>query len=52
MKHKCDGCEHKALHQEGNFRPFGVCLKEPDLIRGEESFLMKVCPHKKEGEKK
>lgn len=46
MKHKCDSCFYKGEYQALPFRPFGVCLKETDLIKAEEAFNAKECPYK------
>lgn len=51
MKHKCDGCFHKGEYQAMPFRPFGVCLRETDLIKAEEVFNAKECPYKTEEKK-
>jgi len=46
MKHKCDGCKHKGEHQEMMFQPFGVCLKETNLIEAEKAYNAEICPYK------
>ena len=45
MKHKCDGCRYKGEHQEMMFRPFGVCLRELNLIEAEKSYNAEKCPY-------
>ena len=45
MAHKCDGCRYKGEHQEMGFVPFGVCLKETNLIRAEENYNAECCPY-------
>ena len=45
MAHKCDGCRYKGEHQEMGFVPFGVCLKETDLIRAEKNYNAECCPY-------
>ena len=45
MKHKCDGCRYKGEHQEMMFRPFGVCMRETNLIRAEKNYNAEVCPY-------
>ena len=51
MKHKCEGCRYKGEHRGKVFRPFGVCLLEPDLISAEAAFDAVTCPHKKQKKK-
>lgn len=46
MEHKCNGCRYKGEHQEMMFRPFGVCLKETNLIQSEKNYNADVCPYK------
>lgn len=46
MTHKCDGCIYKGEHQEMEFRPVGVCLKEPNLLEAFCSYKATSCPHK------
>lgn len=46
MKHKCDGCRYKVEHQEMGFRPFGVCLRETNLIEAQKAYNAEVCPYK------
>ena len=36
--HKCNGCRYKGTHQEIMFRPFGVCLRETNLIQAEKNY--------------
>lgn len=45
MAHKCDGCKYKGEHQEMGFVPFGVCLKETNLIRAEQNYNAECCPY-------
>ena len=45
MTHKCDGCRYKGEHQEMGFVPFGVCLKETNLIRAEQIYNAECCPY-------
>ena len=45
MNHKCDGCKYKGEHQEMMFRPFGVCLKETDIIMAEKNYNAEKCPY-------
>lgn len=45
MAHKCDGCRYKGEHQEMGFVPFGVCLKETNLIRAEQVYKAECCPY-------
>lgn len=45
MVHKCDGCRYKGEHQEMGFVPFGVCLKETNLIRAEKNYNAECCPY-------
>ena len=45
MVHKCDGCRYKGEHQEMGFVPFGVCLKETNLIRAEQLYNAECCPY-------
>ena len=45
MEHKCDGCKYKGEHQEMGFVPFGVCLKETNLIRAEQNYNAECCPY-------
>ncbi len=45
MTHKCDGCRYKGEHQEMGFVPFGVCLKETNLIRAEQNYNAECCPY-------
>lgn len=45
MTHKCDGCRYKGEHQEQGFVPFGVCLKETNLIKAEQSYKAECCPY-------
>ena len=45
MAHKCDGCRYKGEHQEMGFVPFGVCLKETNLIRAERNYNAECCPY-------
>ena len=47
MKHKCDGCKYKSVHQEMMFRPFGVCSKKTDLIEAAKAYNAEKCPYKK-----
>ena len=47
-KHKCDGCKYKGEHQEMMFKPFGVCCKETDLIKAEQSYNADKCPYEKQ----
>lgn len=51
MKHKCEGCKYKGEHRTKVFRPFGVCLLEPDLTSAEAAYDAVTCPHKKQKEK-
>lgn len=44
MAHKCDGCKYKGEHQEMGFVPFGVCLKETNLIKAEQTYKAEHCP--------
>lgn len=44
MVHKCSGCRYKSEHQEMGFRPFGVCVKERDLIAAHKAYDAEVCP--------
>lgn len=44
MIHKCDGCRYKGEHQEMGFAPFGVCLKETNLIKAEQNYKAECCP--------
>ena len=46
MEHKCNGCRYKGEHQEMMFRPFGVCLRELNLIPAKEYYNADVCPYK------
>ena len=46
MEHKCNGCRYKGTHQEMMFRPFGVCLRETNLIQAENNYNADVCPYK------
>ena len=45
MVHKCDGCRYKGEHQEMGFVPFGVCLKETNLIKAEQLYNAECCPY-------
>ena len=45
MGHKCDGCRFKGEHQEMMFRPFGVCLRELNLIEAEKNYNAERCPY-------
>lgn len=45
MMHKCEGCRYKGEHQEMGFVPFGVCLKETNLIRAEQNYNAECCPY-------
>lgn len=45
MAHKCDGCRYKGEHQEMGFVPFGVCLKETNLLKAEQNYNAESCPH-------
>ena len=45
MAHKCDGCRYKGEHQEMGFVPFGVCLKERNLIKAEQNYKAECCPY-------
>ena len=45
MPHKCDGCRYKGEHQEMGFVPFGVCLKETNLIKAEQNYKAECCPY-------
>ena len=45
MTHKCDGCRYKGEHQEMGFVPFGVCLKETNLIKAEKTYKAECCPY-------
>lgn len=47
MKHKCDGCKYKGEHQEMMFKPFGLCLKESNLVEAEKVYKAEKCPFKK-----
>lgn len=44
MANKCDGCKYKGEHQEMGFVPFGVCLKETNLIKAEQTYKAEHCP--------
>ena len=33
-------------HQEMMFKPFGVCLRETNLIQAEKNYNADVCPYK------
>lgn len=46
MAHKCEGCKYKGEHHEMMFKPFGVCLKETNLVEAEKSYKSDVCPYK------
>jgi hypothetical protein len=46
MEHKCNGCRYKGIHQEMMFRPFGVCMRETNLIQAEKNYNAYVCPYK------
>ena len=46
MEHKCNGCRYKGTHQEMMFRPFGVCMRETNLIQAEKNYNADVCPYK------
>mgnify|MGYP003290408017 CR=1 FL=1 len=46
MEHKCNGCLYKGEHREPMFRPFGVCLKEANLLRAERNYNADACPYK------
>lgn len=43
--HKCNGCKYKGEHQEMMFRPFGVCLKERNLVEAEKAYRAEKCPY-------
>ena len=45
MAHKCDGCRYKGEHQEMGFVPFGVCLKETNLLEAERTYKAECCPY-------
>lgn len=45
FEHKCDGCRYKGEHQEMGFVPFGVCLKETNLIKAEQNYKAECCPY-------
>ena len=45
MAHKCDGCRYKGEHQEMGFVPFGVCLKETNLLKAERTYKAECCPY-------
>ena len=45
MTHKCDGCRYKGEHQEQGFVPFGVCLKETNLVKAERNYNAECCPY-------
>ena len=47
MKHKCDGCMYKGEHQEMMFKPFGVCLRETDIISAERAYKADECPYER-----
>ena len=44
MTHKCDGCRYNGEHQEMGFIPFGVCLKETNLIKAQQNYNAECCP--------
>lgn len=43
--HKCHNCKHKGEYQDMKFQPFGVCLKETNLIEAEKAYRAKECPY-------
>ncbi len=45
LNHKCNGCRYKGEHQEMGFRPFGVCLKETNLVKAEKNYNAECCPY-------
>ena len=45
-EHKCKGCKYQGEHQEMMFRPFGVCMRETNLIQAEKNYNADVCPYK------
>ena len=47
MKHKCDGCRYKGGHREMMFKPFGVCLRETDIINAERTYKADKCPYER-----
>ena len=51
MAHKCDGCRYKGEHQEMMFRPFGVCMRETNLIKAEKAYNSEKCPFDRPVEK-
>lgn len=44
-EHKCKGCKYKGEHQEMMFKPFGVCMKEKNLIEAEKAYNADICPY-------
>ena len=46
IEHKCNGCRYKDTHQEMMFKPFGVCLRETNLIQAEKNYNADICPYK------
>ena len=47
LKHKCDRCPFRGEYQAQGFRPFGVCIRETDVIKAEKIYKAEVCPYEK-----
>ncbi|MBR1979695.1 hypothetical protein [Candidatus Proelusimicrobium excrementi] len=47
LKHKCDRCPFRGEYQAQGFRPFGVCIRETDVIKAEKAYKAEVCPYEK-----
>lgn len=45
MNHKCERCKHRGEYQEMGFKPFGVCLRETNLLKAENAYNAEVCPY-------
>ena len=43
--HKCANCKYKGEYRDMKFRPFGVCLKEGNLIKAEMAYKAIECPY-------
>ena len=45
--HKCDGCPFRGEYQAQGFKPFGVCIREKDVIKAQKTYNAETCPFKK-----